>query len=758
MHDLPALIIRAKQSTESRKQLEQAIEELIHDINNYNTLEHLLNSGEECQLYCSIVIERRLKFLLKTQYEDQSIDQLVNFMNSMFSQCMNFGVLNKLSDTYALSILYFYPKHNATFFQMITNAVESKSLVGFLVLREYLFMLNVSTEITPARRTELKNAGKRSIFQIIEFLLTRYGGNNSEYEDGNLTSIIIEIFTHSLPHYKEIVDLLNFTCLAGLQTNVTLDFFNHFLTLNTKSADNIDKILTFAQNSDISFAYDILIILSHCKIDFKSMKLLDIIVCLLDSGYFIISIIFLSKIYKKDKINEQYTLLFLNKIAIESHKIYSVDGDLSSWVDYDPEEYTIQCIKLRIEEIVRHASSKTPSAVKILQSGIFPNKLAVILLNQYPHASVFLPFYLCYQSYVLHIQPDINILDYSDPESCKLAYLSISKYNYSTDLLLNIIDRTRRFNFPEADDLIVSASIKFSNMTGADCIPMIITGFDDNSLRRLVIFVKKNFKGVQSIIPNFIAMFEESMDVKFLPLIGICLKMKISTGNALQIIYNNTKIWHYDNLKGVVNDILNYTDEPVTQAFTELLLCRMRSEQETGVLGRCFLNVIERKIAACINSEVLFSEGSGIYFYCNLLVDLLDIHDTFLIRRIFYIVSHFNLELNYPLTVYKLLILYNADDIPDAQSEILRFLSEILPKMNDLSVLAQVNKSPEEIQNLKDSLTTNKKTNVQLLKEFLKNIKGANFRVDAVMVGSQFNKPSKDESKSVDLSDFFKNN
>lgn len=756
MHDLPTLIIQSKHSSERMKELEQAIDTLIRDIDNYSTLDYLLSSGIECQFYCTIVIERRLKILVKTPNCDHNISSLVNFMNNMFSKCENLSVLNKLAVVYALSILYFFPKHNPDFFGIILNAVESGSLVGYLVIREYLFMLNMSTEITSDRRGELKNAGKGHIAQIVTLLLNRYTSTSLECHDQSILSIVVEIFTNALPHVKELHILLTFVCAVGLQKNVTLNFFNQFLTLNTKFIDNIDKIITFAMKCEPSFGYDILFILSTCKIDLKCKTLHDSIFWLLDSGYFILAINFLCKIYKREKMDENYTVAYLNKVSVESHKIYSQEDQSSTWIDYDPEEYTLTCIKSRIEEFIRLAASKTPKSVTLIQAGALPNRLATLILNIYPNTPVYNVFLQCYQSFLKNTPPDIVLLDLSDPEACKLALSCINKFKYPFQTLLAVVDKARVFDHVGSDDLVVTASILAGKMTGTNYLHSLITGFDDISLRRLVIFVKRDYKGVISIIPNFMAKFEECKDLKFLPLIGMCLKCKIPVENVLHTIYNCSVTWPYDDLVMVINNILNYTDEQATQTFIKLILNRMKAEEESGIVGRCFLNVIERRIANAINTNMIFDEEHGLPFYCSVILELLDIHDTFLIRRISSAVSNYNLELNFPLTVYKLLVLYNADDIPDAQPEILRFLAEIIPKMNDLSVFLQVNKTHVEIQSLRDALSPkNKKNNMLLLKEFLKNIKGANFRSNALTVGTQINKQNKSTPDMVDVSDFF---
>jgi hypothetical protein len=168
--------------------------------------------------------------------------------------------------------------------------------------------------------------------------------------------------------------------------------------------------------------------------------------------------------------------------------------------------------------------------------------------------------------------------------------------------------------------------------------------------------------------------------------------------------------------------------------------------ENIGELRGCtksFINVLELGLVSNFNTKVIMgSESDVTREYSHILIELLQVGDGSIIKRVCEILIKGDIPYNTARAVYYLLVGYNSSNLVDMQSAIISFLVECARKEDGSEAFLIVpGRNTEECRSLREMILGNApKKQKELMKEFVRAVKGRplnEMHGNAIRVSSQ---------------------
>lgn len=787
MQNIIALIKASKNDPSVFKTLEKEIQSI--PVNDYQICTDLLgDTTQECHFFCVLILEKRLKLILASNNNfiteinrtnnlslnasNENIEKFILFLNYALEKSITLNdpiFNNKLSDLYALTTLYFYPIYNSNFFILINNAILNNFFIGYLIIKKYLFLLNYSTEISPERRNEMRRINRDSVLNILKIIQRN-------------DSLAVEIFTYAIMNIKEYDFLLSKVLEVKDADDTVLDFFNEFLGVKWDDL-SLEMLINYSKNRNCVFVSKLIeIFVGSRKEIFLNRKVFEFVfLCMNYEEAFENSIDFFVKGFKIIKGNDKYeeiALEIIKKIIVKMQTIYSKIGQN---LNNTQEDSNIKCMVDKTEELVRIISQYYPKINTFLLKNFpndIPRNIVLILLKNTPqkHEIHFNDNFLnCYRDFFDNKITCIGYIEklHFDNDSCRLISKIMKKYNkVDTATISAILNTAKNFDTDSADEITISCICNLynknkENMLIKNYITEMLNGeWNDRKLRRFHAFLRKDNDLVSEYIPSFYNFFLISNNTIFFNILGIISKKyKNVPQEILLCLYNNIQKYSYKELTLFVNELLNSLDENAFHFFSDPIFKRISfdyedsDQSETTSFIKSLLNFIERKIASNINNSMILNENfNKIYIDC--LIETLNIKDGFVVKKVNEIVIKNNLIIDWTTVLYKLMLLYNSQEMVDQQNEILIFMVDLIERTEKLDIFLCINKTKENIENMKCNILKNgsMRSKREVLKEFLKDVRGKGFgeMFEKGPVVQKMGLRKESGRDNVDVSDFFK--
>ncbi|KAM0687711.1 hypothetical protein COBT_001043 [Conglomerata obtusa] len=802
MQSIRDLIIASKANPQYLKPLETAIQTVSLDTSDYHTITTLFQDPLfDCKFYGTVILQKRLKVIVK-ETNSQKIELYITFINYAIEISSSNQILsNKLSDLYALVTIYYYPVHNVNVFNVINGAIINNVVIGYLILKKYLFMLNTSSEISNDRKIELRKLSKEPVKNLLMTLLNKH-------EEVKLN---IEIFTYALVGFKELSDaFLEYVIKYGHDFNMeSLDFFTEFISYRSENT-TIIQIVNFAKLvNDNNFKNKIIeIFLIANKESYLNEQLINFVLqCIEFECCFENGLEFFNKFYKNlnfnkanKEIENKYENLSFNVLKILIFKINKINEQLEQLKrnNADMEEYTNE--KIRIEELIKLISCKFTQVTLHLLSNFsneIPLNILVILIERCSLKKDFVfnnDFLNCFSEFKRNDSVCVRYLDqinFNSSDSVKLASRIIKKFKIDDIKILKLLNDAQNYQSEFLDDFIVCciASVLKQNDKSSLSVKTYLglpesINWDLGRRKKFYCFLKKDISVLKEYFNSFYNYMLKTNETEInFSILGVIQKEYEPVPQEILVkLYNNIQTYNLKEIMMLTNDLVNYLNNEFIKTFIQRIFDKIilefddADQQEAISCVKAFLNFIERKITLEINTIHIQDMANHsqmpihdkniqtpyLQFYAVTLTELLVLKEVFVVRKINDIFAKSEIKFDTNNVIYKLLMSYNANEMVDGQSDILGFILFCLSKTDDLNVLSLVpNSTPEKIESLRSGINHGSlKNKKDVLKEFLKDVKGKSvhemFSENVVIEKLGFLPKKSTNLSSIDVSEFFK--
>ncbi|KAF9764838.1 hypothetical protein NGRA_0210 [Nosema granulosis] len=687
------------------QEIEKEINLLVHSENLNQTVDLYKSTIPEMKLYALKVVEERIKL---KKANNLSLVQEIAFMK----EAVQVDSSDKAADSFATLGLYEWPNFFPDFFQIIIDMMALKKEMGYKILQSFLYQMNYSQDINEKRKNELKKA-----------IGLVYKGYMQLFED-DMAQFIIPILTESLRILPKDFDYSIVFRRGHEYPEKTVEFINEMggslplfdvIDLASRMPIMVGVLLYFnslknkySEVSNVNQMYEYI---------FKALRH--------DLSSFLVSVDFWTKFFGKkhkeafvEHIMGEVLSIFVN---LEDEQKNEVEGEVYGLFNV----------------IIKNYPQEVFNLLKV-NCSFLPKRLQLFFIRKIHERILFntkngIPtnFSLCELNsndpivtatiMVFNNDPKvvdmINCLDLFDKDSAKLVIRILDTFSLPQETISGLIDRCCVPGKASSNEVIVECFLKLGQIESFEGV------WDHDKILRLFYYLRKSPMKVSHLSARYNQEFIAKAPF------DRCFSILKMFGNIpreiYENIYANIGVYAYADLNCFIRDLLPYLSiqEPYISRITERLLkdwVDLENPEDLVACTKTLLSVFSEGIAQA-------NEKNIPYHSINSLIDLLQLDDTGLIRRISDTFCNYKGVFDVKTALYYLLLNYNSSFVEGSHMSVASAITKcIKDKQGPVSLHEILGNVPldkcynlhSDIQNVQTKRAQN------IVRVFLKDFKG----------------------------------
>ncbi|KAF7683629.1 hypothetical protein TCON_1160 [Astathelohania contejeani] len=695
------------------------------------------SSNPQIRFYALLIAEQKIKATKRT---GSIAPELINLLNECANISFYFAdslTSNRFATTYAIAGLYDWPDEFPAFFDNVIGliSVMNRPIApnpGLNILEKFLFMVNRSPEITEKRRTDLKRCIKNKSINFLP-LIDAYQPIKDVDIDKNFVLITL-IYSHLMSilpkndiNYKIIFSqhgnkagILEFTGEAIFYGLAKKEFIEYLIENTCRDLIRDSKLGIKQINNFTNLLH---------KIEKEKPTNID----------YLYQFMFYA-LKSEENVFISCTNFWIHFFKIQGEKDGSAEIASAVLTEFNNNVNRLIASEMISEskevfDLYNLLGTKYSNLIpQFLANSVVPRKFAVSLIKNYARKEDLKledPFLLCTKLFLDDKQNCINLinqLDLKDKESCKLISKILVKYNYEDKAGL-----FKKIYLYQNNECVNEILIILAVQLRIDPANILEGEWNEMKLKRFYYFIKYSpmLETLNGMLNSFYNYFLETQNYShcfsILSLVSI-------PENILSRIYQIIDIIDLRDLSCFNHDILKKLNDNILPAFLQQVFNRLKREwsdvEDINLLVTCtngFIRVLEIRLSKFHNINVLNESvpfPGLIESYSEILIELLQTGDASIIKRISNYLIRSDISFNMQKAVYYLLMCYNSSLLVDIQNDIVTFLLECLKKENGEKAFIAVKSEEECIQLKNDFISSGPKKQRELLKLFLREVKG----------------------------------
>lgn len=679
------------------QEIEKEINSLIHSEDLSPTVQLYQSSLPEMKLYALKVVEERIK---KKKIGGMALNQEIEFMK---------GVVYTTTSTYSSSVaeafatlgLYEWPTYFPDFFQIIIDMMALKKEMGYKILHSFLYQMNYSQDINEKRKNELKKA-----------IGLVYKGYMQLFED-DMAEYIIPILTESLRILPKDFDYSIVLRKGQEYPEKAVEFISEMGQVP------LGQVVDLASRMPILLG--MLLYFNSTKIqDVPNINLLYEYVfkgLRHDLSTFLVAVEFWTKVFgKKNKeafvepVAGEVLSIFVN---LEEEQKGEVEGEvyglfnvliknypgeilrvLKSTCTFLPKRLQLFFIK-KMYSRINHKDDQLPLKMDIPTNDPIVTATIMVLENN-PKVVEMIP-----------------CLDLLDKDSAKLVIRILDTFSLPQETLREIITRAKG----SSNEVVVECFLRLGEVESFE------GEWDRDKLIRLFYYLRKSPTSVSHLSTRYYQEF--ILKSPFDRCFSILKMFGDVPRDIYENIYRSIPTYPYLDLNCFIRDLLPFltVQEPFISLITSRILkdwVDLDNPEDLIISTKTLLSVISEGISQA-NSR------NAPYHSIDSLVDLLQLDDTGLVRRVADAFCLYKGPYDVKKPLYFLLLNYNSSFVEGAHLNVAAGITKCIKEPSGPVALHEIlgNVPLEKCLNLhKDCLNVQTKRAQNMVRVFLKDFKG----------------------------------